>query len=65
MGDDTVVSAESRFDAAVRDLKSSGVEVLEQGREFLVEVRRLTADAVLAGEDDVAQALMDVLRRFS
>ena len=63
-GDGSVVSAEARFDAAVRDLKSTGVEVHEEGREVLKDVRRLAADAVVAGDDDVAMALLEVLRKF-
>lgn len=60
------VSAADRYKLAIENLRLNGVRVNENSlRSKMVEdVRRLASEAVLRDENDLAVALIEVVRRF-
>lgn len=61
------ISAEENYQRAINDLKAQNIRVVPNcfRSKMIEDVKRLASEAVLRDENDLAVALIDVLKRFS
>lgn len=61
------VPAQENYERAIKELKSQNIPVVANcfRSKMINDVKRLASEAVLRDENDLAVALIDVLKRFS
>jgi hypothetical protein len=59
------VGKDAFFKECIKNIRATGIEVPEIGKETMEELRHLATVAILRGENDIAIDIINVVKKFT